>query len=616
VSGSDELPVHQQPGPILLLAGPGTGKTTRLAKRIRYLVEDRAIDPDTITVLTFSSAASGEMHARISDSSDAGKVTYIRSALRPSNIRTIHSLGYAIIRAGAKEVGLPEHPTLVAEDSVRDVVMEDAARLAGYSSAEASDTATCRQVADCKEGSAAKCSTCQRYRSILKACGSVDYDELLLLSCRILRENPSVRDQFRQRAMHLLVDEYQDVNAAQREIIHSLSEGVPEGLFVVGDDDQSIYSWRGGTPTYIRTFELDFSCPGATAPLQECYRSAEHIFKGASAVVARFDSGRLDKGEIRYMKELGAKIQVHEVPSDAYEAAGVLRILDEAESRSVLILYPNIRIARGILAELRRRGIPFEGPAPEAGEGLWFLDRLFRWLADPDDSLALRVCIQAMADSGSVGIPSPRVRKAEKRSAREAALASVAELWRPVLEGRGSLWDALRVAGEENETLKTIVDACHELREVFEEGSVEQLLGLASRLLRPWATVKALVNETGDWLTGGRSSAGGGNVRVLSLQKSKGLEADIVCVLAAEEGVLPRDGLSESQLAEQARLFYVAMTRAREALHIFHTRKRDKWTTLGAKAEHGYAPPIRSRFIDAIPSDHVEHLQTWPTKRK
>lgn len=612
----EETDIHEQVGPVLLLAGPGTGKTTRLAKRIKFLVENRCIDPQAVSVVTFTSAASAEMRSRISDSSERARDTYVEARLRPENIQTMHSLGYSIIRAAAETVGLPERPKVVSEDDVRDIVIADAARLEGHGVREAKDAGRCRQIADCADDGQAKCTICARYCAILRACGAIDFDGQLLLAARILRDHEAVKAEFRKRAQHLLVDEYQDINAAQKEIIRSLSEGALEGLFVVGDDDQSIYSWRGGTPTFIRGFEADFACPGATTPLRECYRSAEHVFEGASAVVARFDPGRLDKGEIHYAREAGAKIQVHEVPSEGYEATEVVRIVEQAESRSVLILYPNKRIARAVLAKLRSSGVDFEGPVPEPGKGLWLLDRLFSWLSDPDDNLALRVCLQAMADSGELGIPSPAVRKAEKRAAREAALRAVAGLWHQVLEGRGSLWDSLQRPAPQDASLTALLNGCIELRSSADIGGVTELLTASSKLLKPWASVGALADEIADWVGGLGRPGGANNVRVLSLQKSKGLEADIVCMLGAEEGVLPREGASGADLAEQARLFYVAMTRAREQLHIFYARKRTKWATLGANAGGSYSPPARSRFIDVIPGEHVEYLQKWPSRRK
>ena len=601
-------------GPLLVLAGPGTGKTTTLARRIKYLVEEQGTPPDSITMLTFTAAAAAEMRSRISDRSEKRRTEYIPSALRPRNIRTLHSLGNEIIAAAAADLCLPEQPLVLTEVATRDCLLGDAAQLAGENRAQSKEAGGCRQFGACHPDDSAKCATCHLYQAILRACGHIDHDDQLLLACRTLKERPELLAEYRAQARHLLVDEYQDINEAQFELIELLSGASQDGLFVVGDDDQSIYGWRGGSPEFIRRFEDDFSPNARVAALDHCYRSNEYVIKGALAVVKTFDASRCDKGQLTFEQDAGSKIIVHEVPSNIWEEKEVVRLIDEAGSRSILILVPNRRFASGLMSRLHRRGISFTGPAPTPGEGLWLLDRLGAFREDQGDNLALRELIEAMVNNPAFGIPSAKARKDEKRQQREDAFAAVAGLWKGVIDGTLlDLWTSLSTAAAADPLLGQIHDACKALLETPPD-DVPKLLQLAGQHLRPWAKAETLFSEVAQWMAAasrGRTT-GSGQVRIMTMQGAKGLEANVVAVLGLEEGILPRSSQSDESLAEQARLMYVAMTRTSEELHLFYTRKRPGAMSFKPAMKKGeYAAPQRSRFIDAIPENCRDEQPLW-----
>jgi len=224
----------------------------------------------------------------------------------------------------------------------------------------------------------------------------VDHDEQVLLACQILKNNPDVLAKYRALTRHLLVDEYQDINAAQFGLIRLLSDGQRDGLFVVGDDDQSIYSWRGGSPEYIRRFKDDFSPDARVVPLSESFRCHRHVLEGAIAVVEQFDRGRLPKGTFQYKIPDGPRIVIHNAPSDAKEAKLVRRIVQDAlPSQDVLVLFPTRLFLRAIAQELRAAQIPFSAPLSLPGTGLPLVSVLGAWLADPSDSLSFRQCLEA-----------------------------------------------------------------------------------------------------------------------------------------------------------------------------------------------------------------------------
>ena len=171
--------------------------------------------------------------------------------------------------------------------------MEDAAQLAGFPRSDGLEIAKSRAEGITMPDGDPKSGIEGKYRGIMRACNAVDYDEQIMLACKLLRENSDIRQEWAAKAKHLLVDEYQDINTAQFDLIRLLSEGQTEGVYVVGDDDQSIYGWRGGSPKFLRRFRADFGETARVESLPTCYRCTTHVLQGAAALVSSFNPDRM-----------------------------------------------------------------------------------------------------------------------------------------------------------------------------------------------------------------------------------------------------------------------------------------------------------------------------------
>ncbi|MBW2028403.1 MAG: ATP-dependent helicase [Deltaproteobacteria bacterium] len=328
-------------------------------------------------------------------------------------------------------------------------------------------------------------------------------------------------------------------------------------------------------------------------------------------VVEQFEPARLPKGEFEYVAEDGPKIQIYNTPSDDKEAIVVRRVIENAlPSQDVLVLYPQRQFATAVIDALRDAQIPFSAAASVPGSGLPLIATLSTWLRGPGDSLSFRRCLQAFLESPASGIPSRRVRKAEKKQQREDAFCLFSDLWRDVLAGdRERLWAALSARSQEPAYSAAFTAFSALLTLSAEGGSLPKFSASITESLAPWSNIPEFLGEVTSWVELGLQGATFGqppNVRIMSFQAAKGLEAKVVCVLGVEEGTLPREG-DEGYLAEQSRLFFVSMTRAINELHLFHARKRSGAVVHRSIYRKGKPPDMRrSRFIDVIPDANAE----------
>lgn len=603
--------LHKLSGPLLLLAGPGTGKTYHLGKRIKFLVEELNVPPENITVITFTAAAAKNMRDKISDMTKPD--LYLPYKRQPTSIRTMHSLGYKILRENAPSIGLEEIVSVVTSDRLRKILVGDAAQLAGYDRDDGQETTQCRQFGACKHSDEKKCHICSTYQRILRSCCAIDYDEQILLACNLLMKMPHLLARYQTECRHLLVDEYQDINAAQFELICLLSKGQSDGLFVVGDDDQSIYSWRGGSPEFIRRFGEDFGDEARIEALGKSFRSHKHLLEGSISIVRDFDPERLPKDDFEYHVEEGPKIQIHNAPSDQREAAIVRAIVERAlPSLDVLVLFPHRGFAAAVAQELRNAGINFTAPMTLPGEGLPLISVLSTWLRNSHDSLAFRESLEAFLDNPATGIPSKKVKKPEKKEERESIFKKISSLWEHVVGSEApSLWASLELERENDGLYSAIFSSFSDIIALYNKAQdPASFVAQVIKTLGPWKQTEGFLEEVDTWVESSGQWAGygqGSDVQLMTLQGAKGLEAKIVCVIGLEDGILPRFDPSEKELAEQSRLMFVSMTRAIEELHLFHARKRSGGLIFKSPYKQGKRPDIqRSRFLDHIPDEHRE----------
>lgn len=593
-------PYRTEPGPVLLLAGPGTGKTYQIAKRIQCLVNERGISPDNITVVTFTKEAAKSMHAKLGQK---GKPEYVEPDKRPGRISTMHSLGHAIIEENPEPIGLKrEQPIRVVEsESLRSVLMTDAALRVGLTVSDAKTALKDRSCASVEDASTSA-KIIDEYERILRACNAVDYDDQIGLACKILRSDPDVHKTWCQRAHQLLVDEYQDINKLQWEMIELLSRDNRDGLFVVGDDDQSIYQFRGGSPAYIRAFHEHFGPSASIVQMKVSRRCLKNILDCANAVIAANDIERLPKHEPEYLGDDKGEVRVHSCPSDDREAEVIATLIRrEMEELSgdcrgnAFILVKNKNYQKKIEEALKRFKIKYDARAPDE-ESTRRLAAIKAWIEDTNN-LNTRQAMQLVLDASV--LPGPKT-KGKKQERRIAGVKEVAGLWEDVIGGETTLSEALVARAAASDVLGELKQKLEAIRSTSEDDLPEFVKDIVA-YVRPWASMEAFFRDTVIARQGGQPQDSVFQVRILTMQSSKGLEADSVFVVGFEEGHMP-SATEPKAVAEEARLVFVAMTRAKRKLHLFHSRTREGSVTFKADS-HALK---KSSFLEILPKGQFQ----------
>jgi DNA helicase-2/ATP-dependent DNA helicase PcrA len=590
------------PGPVAVVAGPGSGKTTVLAKRIKHLVEELKEHPEGIAVITFTREAARNMKERLTPPAKEGMPDVALPLERhPQTICTMHSLGARIIAQNCDRLGITSGYRVVSAWQIRQMLFEDAARLCGE------DTAFGRECDKRKQQVGTPKDERQEqvfgaYQRILRSCNAIDYDDQIIMACQVLSDHDDVREEWQKRAAHLLVDEYQDINRPQLELIQLLSGPDAAGLFVVGDDDQSIYGFRGAEPGYIRGFAEHFD-GGQIVSIPDCFRCQPHVIKAAHGFIQTFNPDRIEKPEPRCIRPEGPKVIVHGVPSDAREAVIIAAMAADAlREGDVLVLLPKFGYSDQLENELRKRGIAFDAPSRPSSAANLIFAALRDWLKDPSDNLAFRELLQAVALGGMLGIPGPRARTPEKIALREEALTKLSELWNGVFDG-ASLKDSLGAFAQTDGLCANLDAVANELA-LATEGSPTDLGQRTFEALKPWVNAKSMLEELATAPAGpqGPNDGDANLVRIMTMRNSKGLEAETVMIIGLEEGSFPNGNHGTDQFEEEARLLYVSITRAKKELHLFHARTRS-----GGKTHQARSFSLKpSPFVGGLPDEHKE----------
>jgi len=619
-------------GPLVVVAGAGTGKTRVITYRVAHLVE-KGTPAHAILAVTFTNKAAGVMKDRIGSLLRAGG--HDASGVWVS---TFHSFCARLLRSEARHLGLPRDFAIYDDGDQTTAVKRAIAQL-GLPADDFPPRSVRAQISHAKnhgltpdemraDAESSRDDVRQKvadvfraYNQMLAAAAALDFDDLLLRAAEVLREHPEVRAAWSGRFEYLMVDEFQDTNRAQEELVRLLA-GARKNVCVVGDEDQSIYGWRGAQAGNLKRFMEDF--PGARIiRLEENYRSTQAILDAAAAVVQN-NSSRLGK-TLRATRSAGSHVLFYEAQDSTSEAEFVCGeiaplVRGDADVRAA-VLYRTGAQSRTFEEVLRRLGIRHRVVGghsfyqrAEVRTALAYVRLLFH---PEDDAALLRVL-----NTPPRGIGAATIATLETR-AREAGK---------------SLWDAIRAPESDArkksaaalESFRTLIEELQEeCKELPPSQMIEQILDRTGYLgwieqqdnlehtsraenLRELSNAMAEAAEQGQTLEDMLDRAALVSdsdefdetvpVSLMTLHSSKGLEFDAVFLAGLEEGLLPhsRSLDTNAEIEEERRLFYVGMTRARESLVLSRAIYRRSY------GEDRLRATRPSRFLAEIPGDLIE----------
>jgi DNA helicase-2/ATP-dependent DNA helicase PcrA len=594
----EEIVTHFE-NPTLVLAGPGAGKTYLLADRITRLL-DSGVDKDKITVLTFGRDASRHMEEELLKPDGDFKIPWDNLPF----VSTMHSLGLSIVKEKPRSVKLKKTGLRVQNlDEVKRLLFRDAALILGHTETDSLDASKCKSCGDCSESPCEEyCEICDKYREIMSKCNYIDFDDQIHFACQILEKYPDILEKYQAQAEHLLVDEYQDINAAQFKMIELLSRENREGLFAVGDDAQSIYAFRGGDPKFILRFRDDFPSAEVTT-LAHSRRCHENIMKDSFKVLEKHYPDWTGKPDLEYHKEIGDQPYIWHVPSEITEAKFVAGIAQEAvqQKKTVLILVPKKEFFPFLMNSLMRRQVPHSCSIDLLPDRVGIAKRFIDWVQKTDDSFKTRLVIEDLINKGVAhvaGADKDGRSSEETIEIRIEEETEIAKLWDSV-DKNNDLYSVIKNLEDPNKTLKKIRDALLSLEESYKDFKRDNRGEFAKRLAfltGIWIDTSDMAADITDVvrLIQAEQPFGSTSAQLLTMRKAKGLEAQVVIIVGLEDDVVPNP--RSDNIEEEARLLYVSMTRAKERLYLFHSYKRPR------NISHGQAltEKPRSKFLDAL----------------
>ncbi len=613
-------------GPLLVLAGAGSGKTRVIVEKIAQLIGSRRYPAKRIAAITFTNKSAKEMRERVAKrlrGGDADDVT----------ICTFHALGLKFLQIEHAAVGLKRGFSIFdADDStsqVKDLMygakpddIEDVKNLisraknAGLSPEQAMQAARSN-----REKEAA--SVYERYQLRLTAFNAVDFDDLIRLPVQVLEENPDIALAWRERIGYLLVDECQDTNDAQYRLLRQLA-GSAGNFTCVGDDDQSIYAWRGANPENLQQMGRDYPAL-EIIKLEQNYRCSNRVLRAANALIANNPHEHLKK--LWSDQADGERIRVWECRNSEHEAEKVAaEIAYLAQTKQVpwsdfCILFRGNFQSRPLEKALQLVRVPYHITG-----GTAFLERQevkdtlswLRLLVNPDDDTAFMRAVQSPKREVGAGTLAKLAELASEKDLPMAhaaeAIGALAQLPPRAANGLSRFTDILRDLRADMPKLSS-GDLVRRL--VKDSGLVSELRG-ACKEESVYQRRLANLEELAQWFEGGPRGAstadlaaqlallsrndkddGGNQVRMMTLHASKGLEFPYVFIVGCEDGVLPHQvSLDEGNLQEERRLLYVGITRAKVQLWMSHSKLTRKF------GEHVRLKP--SRFFDEIPAEEMQ----------
>lgn len=634
-------------GPLLILAGAGSGKTKVLTTRIAYMIQN-GVRPRNILAVTFTNKAAKEMKERIGKIIGEDTVKYmwvgtfhgicgriLRENIDKYNTATVKNLDKnftiyddsdtnQIITRAIKKLNLDDkvYQTKLVKSVISNAKnkMQDATTFATFAR-------------DFKSQKIA--SVYEEYEKTLNANNAIDFDDMLMLTVKLLEQNEEVRQQYYDRFQHIMVDEYQDTNLAQYKLVNmlytNLKSEIPESrsLCVVGDVDQSIYSWRGADFTIIMNFQKDYKNT-KLIKLEQNYRSTAHILNAANSVIENNDE-RLDK--VLYSnKGEGEKLSYYIADDEADEANYIvsnIRRTAGGNYNKFAILYRTNNQSRALEEACMATGLPYRiygGTKfydraevktvlcylklinntedsqslrrviniPKRGIGDTTMQNLTKFANERDISLyeAIKICEQSELNSKTQSKLKDFANLILKfQQAKDSY--TLKEFVTLVIEKSGYLAELQAKAATDPE-FQDDIDNLQELVNVAEEFVPEEEDNILGEFLQQVALVSDLDSMEEDT----------NNITMMTLHAAKGLEFPVVFIAGMDEGIFPSQRTLQvpSEVEEERRLMYVGITRAEEKLYLVSAKRRQTW------GEYRYYNP--SRFIEEIPQNLIESSES------
>ena len=630
-------------GPLLILAGAGSGKTRVLTHRIAYLIRDLGVSPRSILAVTFTNKAAREMKERLERLLGEGQ-------LKDLTVGTFHAFCARLLRRDGPLVGIDRAFAIYDEGDQRALIRQAMSEqgvserlftpgaIGNVISGAKNELKGAADIANAPRNQLDRLAALvwQRYDSLLRENNAVDFDDLLLLVCRLFETSDLALEKWQERYQHILVDEYQDTNRAQYVLLRYLA-GFRQNLAVVGDDDQSVFSWRGADVRNILDFERDY--PNAkVVKLEQNYRSTQKILDAAWSVV-RNNAARKEK-KLWTKREGGPAVVVMEAFDEHHEAEAIAREIERLQrqgevtnNRDVAVLYRTNAQSRAIEDVFRSFGLAYQVVG-----GVSFYQRrevkdtlaYLRIVRNPLDSVALtrvintpprgigdktRARLMAFARANEL-TPTEALLRAEE-------IAEIPKRQQAALTAFGRLAVNLRDEATRLE-MPALIDRVIEatgygtyLKDGTEEGeerhaNVLELRSLAEEFLTlpqeeqlpAFLEQVALVSDQDEFAEAKPVAT------LITLHAVKGLEFPIVFLTGMEDGVFPhaRSLDDENRIEEERRLAYVGITRAKDRAFLTFARRR---MLFGRTNEN---PP--SRFLLELPTEGIEHRGRVETEER
>jgi DNA helicase-2/ATP-dependent DNA helicase PcrA len=628
--------VEAPDGPLLILAGPGSGKTRVITHRIAYLIRVRGVRPHRIMAVTFTNKAAREMSERLSH--------MVSAAMSDLTLGTFHAICARILRRDGHPIGVEPHFVIYDDQDGLSLVKRSLQAL-NIDPKQYAPASICNAISAAKSQAWVPTEYIQRarsyfdeivgrvyeqYQKLLDDSNAVDFDDLLMKTVLLFRNNPDVLEKYQSRYLHLLVDEFQDTNTTQYELIKQIG-GKYCNICVVGDPDQSIYSWRQADLRNILSFEHDFPEAGVIL-LEQNYRSTQQILDVAMAVI--------DPNPNRIPKQLftdrsnGLKVMLHETYDDRQEASFVVDTIASLVSRrqvkpgDVAVMYRTNAQSRLLEEAFLHAGLPYKLVGAQRFYGRREVKDIIAYMRlvhNLDDELSLiRVInipprgvgektlqlLRTQAQKAGLTPGNLLIEMSHNPDAFSAALPARAL---GLLSGFGELIARLVKGATELSTLSIMdrileeIDYHAYIDDGTDEGTdrwenVMELRRLAAeyqdRTLSDFLENIALVSDQ-DTIEASANAP-----TLLTLHAAKGLEYPVVFIVGLNEGTLPHSRSFDDfeSMQEERRLLYVGITRAKDRLYLVFSFNRSAF---------GYPEPVEpSRFLDDIPDELLDDSTT------